>query len=115
MTQTLQARAAEAVERLLSQSPCDRTFTAALITELAAALSVWKDAANAPEGHWLITHRSGERGYNITALRVSPDGDREWVDTAGRTTVTHSTFGPPTHFLSGVVPPAPPPPEEAGG
>lgn len=52
-----------------------------------------------PTGVWLQTRREGEKGTNICSLRRG-DGFDEWVEMGryGRTTVTHSTFLPPTHW-----------------
>lgn len=66
----------------------------------------WMPAACAPIWQWLRTKREGEDGENVCALRIWPDGEREWVERdGGRTTVTHSTFLPPTHWQP--LPPAP--------
>lgn len=59
--------------------------------EVARMLSV----SDMPIGEWYVTMRLGESGYNITK-RIHYN---EWTDLDGRTTVTHSTFLPPTHFL----------------
>lgn len=55
----------------------------------------WRPAAEQPIGGWYVTAREGEGGVNITQ-RIRDD---EWVDGDGATTVTHSTFLPPTHYL----------------
>lgn len=61
----------------------------------------WLEVNTAPPNIWLRTRREGEAGENVCALRVWPDGDREWVEQAsGRTTITHSSFAPPTHWRS---------------
>lgn len=61
----------------------------------------WLPVNTAPPNVWMRTKRDGEAGENICALRVWPDGDREWVEKAsGRTTITHSTFAAPTHWRS---------------
>lgn len=60
----------------------------------------WRPERDAPEGVWLRTRRRGEAGMNICALRII-DGDREWIEhhtKGGRTTVTHHSFAPPTHW-----------------
>lgn len=62
-------------------------------------MSIWKPIETAPDGVWLRTKRKGEKGENVCRLRVWPDGDREWIEIyTGRTTVTHGSFAPPTHW-----------------
>lgn len=58
-----------------------------------------------PLNKWLRTWRRGEHGENVCLMRGGP-GEAEWVDRYGRTTVTHSTFLPPTHWceLGSTVP-----------
>lgn len=63
-----------------------------------------------PLGAWLETKRVGEDGTNVCMGRILCIGDDvEWCEKAhrssasdnligGRTTVTHSTFLPPTHW-----------------
>lgn len=63
----------------------------------------WEPAEDQPIGGWYVTARMGERGWNIT-MRLTPD---EWSDSEGRTTVTHSTFAKPTHFLHIEIPTPP--------
>lgn len=59
----------------------------------------WQTVDTAPSGVWLRTRREGEFGENTCALRVWPDGDREWIERdSGRTTVTHHSFAAPTHW-----------------
>lgn len=61
----------------------------------------WMTVNTAPPNVWMRTKRDGEAGENICALRVWPDGDREWVEKAsGRTTITHGSFAAPTHWRS---------------
>ena len=57
----------------------------------------WQPIETAPEFVNVYTCRKGERGVNICWRR----GD-EWVEAAwqGRTTVTHHSFLPPTHWMS---------------
>jgi hypothetical protein len=57
----------------------------------------WHDATKAPFGVWLLTHRLGEKGYNVT-MRLN---ENEWADREGATTTTHHSFAAPTHFLWG--------------
>ena len=63
----------------------------------------WMPAETAPHDIWLRTKREGEDGENRCFVRQWPNGDLEWVERGvggypGRTTVTHSTFLPPTHW-----------------
>jgi hypothetical protein len=52
-----------------------------------------------PVGCWLETKREGEAGTNECFCRIMAIGDEpEWIDRDGATTVTHSTFAPPTHW-----------------
>lgn len=52
-----------------------------------------------PLNSWLETYRAGESKPNLTMCLLRCIGDEpEWVDRHGRTTVTHSTFLPPTHW-----------------
>ncbi|CAB4122939.1 Domain of unknown function DUF551 [uncultured Caudovirales phage] len=57
------------------------------------------------ETTWLLTCRVGERGVNLCFARCIDGNDIEWVDAEGRTTVTHNSFAPPTHWMP--LPPAP--------
>lgn len=61
--------------------------------------TVWSPESTAPTDRWVRTHREGEMGYNVCRLRVWPEGDREWIDRSGRTTVTHGSFAAPTHWM----------------
>ncbi len=65
----------------------------------------WQPIETAPAELWLVTCREGERYASIAS---TPDGE-EWCATDGRTTVTHHTYLPPTHWLC-VVPRVPAPP-----
>lgn len=62
----------------------------------------WRKAEEAPVGEFLMTKREGEKGINF-CMTV---GGGEWVEYGtGRTTVTHHSFLPPTHYyrmVSGV-------------
>jgi len=58
----------------------------------------WRSEAEAPEG-WHKTYRLGEARTSVSLLRIWPGGDREWIAPDGRTTVTHSTYAAPTHYL----------------
>lgn len=68
----------------------------------------WKPISTAPMNAWLRTKCEGEDGENICAARKWEDGEIEWVERnkltpegkkiLGRTTVTHSSFAPPTHW-----------------
>lgn len=58
----------------------------------------WHPVATAPSDEWLATKREDEVGGNRCFKRVWPDGEVEWVDQEGRTTVTHQSFAPPTHW-----------------
>lgn len=62
----------------------------------ALARPEWRPATEQPIGGWYLTHREGEDGCNIVQ-RIQED---EWADCDGATTVTHSTFLPPTHYLA---------------
>jgi hypothetical protein len=48
----------------------------------------------------LETYRAGEKTTGLSACRILSIGDEpEWIDCAsGVTTVTHSTYAPPTHW-----------------
>lgn len=67
----------------------------------AAPPSGWRPIAEAPEGVVLITARVGEKRSTIAARK----GD-EWFAPDGRTTVTHHSYLPPTHFMPLPAPPA---------
>lgn len=59
-----------------------------------------------PEGEWLLTWLAGEDRPTLSMLRRCPNGGAdEWIAEDGRTTVTHRTYPPPTHWTS--VPPLP--------
>lgn len=52
-----------------------------------------------PFGIWLRTKMDGEEGTNVCFARVVCSGEEiEWIDREGRTTVTHHSFGAPTHW-----------------
>lgn len=61
----------------------------------------WQPIETAPEGIYLRTKREGEDGENVCMYRVWPDcGEWEWIERGeGRTTVTHHSFAPPTHWM----------------
>ena len=71
-----------------------------LIRRAAAALRAqeWQPIETAPDGQWIVTARMGENGFNLTKKIYDADDDPEWVNMRGQTTVTHSTFLPPTHW-----------------
>jgi hypothetical protein len=56
----------------------------------------WKPADEQPIGGWYVTRHDSEIGFNVTQ-RIS---ETEWCDVEGRTTVTHSTFLPPTKYFA---------------
>lgn len=58
----------------------------------------WEPIATAPERKWVRTKLMGEKGSNICFYRICPDGEWEWIDRDGRTTITHSTFAAPSHW-----------------
>lgn len=62
----------------------------------------WQTINSAPRETWLRTRREGESGENICAWRAEPGAtiqDAEWIERdGGRTTVTHHSFAPPTHW-----------------
>lgn len=68
-------------------------------------MSEWQPISTAPEHVWLRTLREGEDGENVCMYRVWPDGEWEWIDRDGRTTITHHTFLAPTHWMSLPEPP----------
>lgn len=66
-----------------------------------------------PTGIWLHTYRDGERRSTISKLlhpacqvpgEPGNTMDAEWVTFDGRTTVTHSTFLPPTYWAPMAIP-----------
>ncbi len=63
----------------------------------------WNPVRITPPPGWLLTYRKGESRASMACYL----GDGEWGDAEGRTTVTHSTFLPPTHWAY-----LPEPPEE---
>lgn len=69
----------------------------------------WKTVDTAPRGKWIRTKREGESSENVCLYRSTQifgaanipvmDCDPEWVEReTGMTTITHSTFLPPTHW-----------------
>lgn len=71
----------------------------------------WNEVGEGTPLHaWLETKRDGESGTNVCFARILCIGDDvEWIEkeresevtgapVPGRTTVTHSTFLPPTHW-----------------
>ncbi len=65
------------------------------------ALKKWHPVGPGMPLHtWLDTRREGEVGENVCLARIMFLGDEpEWVEKdGGRTTITHSTFAPPTHW-----------------
>lgn len=60
---------------------------------------MWQPVSFAPIGPWLRTKREGEDGENECYVRLETlDSEPEWIDRQGRTTVTHHSFLPPTHW-----------------
>lgn len=75
-----------------------------------SAGTAWKPVGpDTPEGVWLITYRSGERGPTASMLSRCT-GEDVWTAPDGRDTITHSIYAPPTHWLT-VMPPLPPKPK----
>lgn len=72
----------------------------------------WRPASEAPNG-WHRTYRLGEDGATWSHCWTDKFGDREWSDPQGRTTVTHGTYAPPTHYLAVKAPPLPLPPSSS--
>lgn len=73
--------------------------------------SAWElCGANCPQGQWLWTWREGEDKPSIAMLRIwpGPDGEAEWIAPDGRTTITHHTYLPPTHWAAPPILPEPP-------
>ena len=65
------------------------------------SLTAWHPVGPGMPLHaWLETRREGEDGVNVCCARIMCLGDDvEWVEKeSGRTTITHSTFAPPTHW-----------------
>lgn len=77
--------------------------------EALEAERAWRPEVEAPEGVWLVTYLIGERVPALAMVRTL-DGTREWIAPDGRTTVTHSTYAAPSHFLRVKLPPLPAPP-----
>lgn len=67
----------------------------------------WRPASEAPDGMWVPTWREGEKHTSIASKRAWLDGDDEWCAPNGKTTVTHSTYLPPTHYFRVPPPPLP--------
>ena len=64
-----------------------------------AVSQLWHPVETAPKGEWLGTKREGEAGENVCFARELQNGDVEWLEKdTGRTTVTHHSFSPPTHW-----------------
>lgn len=92
-----QARFAEANFARLLAAQWEELTRAAL-----AAMPGWQPIENSPAGFYLLTCREGEKRPNI-CIRSE---DWTWFDREGRSTVTHSAFLPPTHYMPLPVPPA---------
>lgn len=60
-----------------------------------------------PTGVWLHVWREGWRNTQIWTCRRWPDRTLEWIDGAGRTTVTSHAMPHPTHYARIVVPKLP--------
>jgi hypothetical protein len=61
----------------------------------------WQPVGNGtPLAVWIETKRQGEARVNVCCCRMMHIGDEpEWIERgSGRTTVTHGTFLPPTHW-----------------
>jgi len=74
-------------------------------------MSTWREIETAPrDGTPFESKRDGEVGTNVCHIIWHPEHcyEPEYVETAtGRTTVTHNSFAPPTHWR-----PLPNPPEK---
>lgn len=71
----------------------------------------WRPICEAPPHMWIRTRREGEDGENecFASCYLNDDAvtaDVEWCDRSGLTTMTHSTFLPPTHWAP-LVPKSP--------
>jgi len=66
----------------------------------------WREVGDGTPLHvWLETKREGEDGSSECFARIIEVGGQvEWIDRQGYTTVTHSTFLPPTHWRFRVNP-----------
>jgi hypothetical protein len=60
-----------------------------------AAEQQWQPVDTMPIGRWVASYRAGEKQWGLS-MRVEDD---EWVLPDGRTTVTHHTVLPPTHWF----------------
>lgn len=98
ITRTRTGPTAVAISEILDELAAD--IRALPVSDAPA--SPWRSADEAPEGVWLPTWREGEKRTSV-AMKVTGD---EWCAPDGRTTVTHSTYLPPTHFLPIPTPPA---------
>lgn len=70
---------------------------------LATPRTVWRTIKSAPPFIWLRTRRLGEAGESLALLNLWNDGAdniREWCAPDGRTTITHGTYAPPTHWAT---------------
>jgi len=88
---------ARELERRGRKGDAEITYSAA--SEIAR-LRAWRPASEAPLGRWLLTWREGEDDWS-RAMRVD---EGEWTAPDGRTTATHSTYLPPTHFIDVALP-----------
>lgn len=87
----------------------DGPFTFNVAADEPPVAAPWRSIAKElpPLLMWLATQREGEDGENVCFLRDVPGHtDLEWVDREGRTTITHHSFAPPTHwrFIAGGEP-----------
>ena len=67
-----------------------------------APVAGWQPIETAPSNTRILTCRAGESGVNICHLLHDPEHlpEGEWVESqTGRTTVTHHSFAPPTHWM----------------
>lgn len=72
-----------------------------MINPITATDDGWTPLAEgAPVGRWIETMREGEGGTNVCMATIYYIGeDPEWSEReGGRTTVTHHSFAPPTHW-----------------